>query len=341
MTNKNCQGCGAPLQNTDINKIGYVVDLNHEICRRCFRLKHYGDASVIKKDEVILRDLLSELKNVEGTLVLLIDLLNYDVRILDMMETHFKDRPLILCITKSDLLPETLSREKIKRMVNLSLASRKIDHLMVAVTSLKSKPSIENLKRMLSRTRGNLIFIGMANAGKSSLINAITDSNALTVSAFPHTTLKINKVDFEGRNLYDTPGFKLQGYLEKLSLKDASDYAVLKPLKAKTYQISETQTYIIAPFIVLTITPSEPMSVTFYLSQTCPFHRSGKHAVDYLEKHHPEMVKMKSEIRYNKLDESTDVVFSGLGWMSLKGKAESIIIQTELKSEITLRKALL
>lgn len=338
---KNCQGCGALLQNKDINKIGYVVNLEHEICRRCFRLKHYGDVTVIHKDEVIFKDLLQELKQVNGSLVLLIDLLNYDTRILDMMENHFKDRQIVLVITKSDLLPSTLSREKIKRMVNISLTDRKIDHVAVAVTSLKSKPSIENLKRMLSRVRGDLIFIGMVNAGKSSLINAITDSNALTVSSFPHTTLKINQVEYEGRTLYDTPGFKFQGYLEKLSLKAANQYAVLKPIKAKTFQVSDPQTYIIAPFIILTLTPSEPLSVTFYLSETCPFHRSGKRALDYIQKHHPEMTALNSEIRYNKINETTDVVFSGIGWMSIKGKAESIIIQTDLKSEITLRKALL
>jgi 30S ribosome assembly GTPase len=339
--NKTCQGCGALLQTTDPTGIGYVVDLSHEVCRRCFRLTHYGDASVIRKDEVVLKELLTSLKQVEGTFVLLMDLLNYDVRILDMMETHFKDRPILLVITKSDLLPRTLSREKIKRMVNLSLADRKIDHLAVAVTSLKSKASLINLKNMLGRTRGNLIFIGMANAGKSSLINAITDSNTLTVSAFPHTTLKINRIDYEGRSLYDTPGFKLQGYLENMSLKDAKHYAVMKPLKAKTYQITDPQTFIIAPFVTLTVTPVEALSVTFYLSETCPFHRSGKSAQAYLEKHHPKMNAMKSEIRYNKVDERSDVVISGIGWMSVKGKAESILIKTDLKQEISLRKALL
>ena len=339
--NKTCQGCGALLQTTDPTAIGYVPDLNHTVCRRCFRLTHYGDASVIRKDEVILKELLSSLKKVEGTFVLLMDLVNYDVRVLDMLETHFKDRPIILVITKSDLLPKTLSREKIKRMVNLSLTDRKIDHLAIAVTSLKSKASLFNLKNMLAKTKGDLIFIGMANAGKSSLINALTGSDSLTVSAFAHTTLKINRIDYEGRTLYDTPGFTLQGFLETLSLKEAKRYAVMKPLKAKTFQITDPQTFIIAPFVTLTVTPLEALSVTFYLSETCPFHRSGNNAQAYLEKHHPEMAAMSSEIRYNKVDEKTDVVISGIGWMSVKGKAESILIKTDLKQEISLRKALL
>lgn len=339
--NKTCSGCGAPLQTTDPNAIGYVPDLNHAVCRRCFRLTHYGDATVIKKDEVVLKDLLNQLKKVEGTFVLLIDLLNVDVRVLDMMETHFKDRPILLVITKSDLLPKTLSQEKIRRMVNLARTGRTIDLIGVAVTSVKSKASIASLRRTLGKTKGDLIFIGMANAGKSSLINALTESAGLTVSSFPHTTLKINAVDFEGRTLYDTPGFKLQGYLEQLSLSEAKRYTVSRPLKAKTFQLSEPQTYIVDPFFAITVTPSEAMSVTFYLADTCPFHRSGKNAEAMIAKHYPALASVSTEIRYNKIDEQTDVVFSGIGWMSVKGKVDSIVIKTPLKAEITLRKALL
>jgi ribosome biogenesis GTPase A len=194
---------------------------------------------------------------------------------------------------------------------------------------------------MIAKTRGDLIFIGMANAGKSSLINALTDSKILTVSPFPHTTLKLNRIDYENRTLIDTPGFKLQGFLESMSLKDAKKYTVMKPLKAKTYQLTDPQTFVIAPFLSLTVTPKEELSVTFYLADTCPLHRSGKNAQSYLENHLPELAAEGAEIRYNKLDERSDLVFSGIGWMSVKGQAESIIIKTRLKQEITLRKALL
>lgn len=40
---KKCSGCGVLLQNDNINKEGYVDDLNKDICERCFKLKYYGE----------------------------------------------------------------------------------------------------------------------------------------------------------------------------------------------------------------------------------------------------------------------------------------------------------
>ena len=39
---KKCSGCGVLLQNDNINKEGYVDDLNKDICERCFKLKYYS-----------------------------------------------------------------------------------------------------------------------------------------------------------------------------------------------------------------------------------------------------------------------------------------------------------
>ena len=47
---KKCIGCGAVLQNTNDNQIGYVPNLNTKTkyCRRCFRIIHYNELEVIK-----------------------------------------------------------------------------------------------------------------------------------------------------------------------------------------------------------------------------------------------------------------------------------------------------
>ena len=50
---KICYGCGIPLQNKDENKLGYTPNLNNDLCKRCFRLKNYGE---IKNNDVINND---------------------------------------------------------------------------------------------------------------------------------------------------------------------------------------------------------------------------------------------------------------------------------------------
>ena len=35
-----CVGCGAELQSIDRNNDGYVEDLSHNLCERCFLIKN-------------------------------------------------------------------------------------------------------------------------------------------------------------------------------------------------------------------------------------------------------------------------------------------------------------
>ena len=37
-----CIGCGVVLQNTDSNNDGYVENLEHNLCKRCFMIKNYN-----------------------------------------------------------------------------------------------------------------------------------------------------------------------------------------------------------------------------------------------------------------------------------------------------------
>ena len=50
---KKCIGCGALFQTADENKPGFVEKENFEksiICKRCFRIKNYGDYKIVEKD---------------------------------------------------------------------------------------------------------------------------------------------------------------------------------------------------------------------------------------------------------------------------------------------------
>ena len=49
MMNK-CSGCGAILQNEDINALGYTRNISGNLCERCFRIKNYGDYKLVDKD---------------------------------------------------------------------------------------------------------------------------------------------------------------------------------------------------------------------------------------------------------------------------------------------------
>lgn len=58
----------------------------------------------------------------------------------------------------------------------------------------------------LLRHDRDVAVIGMANAGKSTLLNALMNSAQLTTSRHPGTTLDFTKLPFEDFVIYDTPG---------------------------------------------------------------------------------------------------------------------------------------
>ena len=44
---KYCLGCGVLLQDKEEKKEGYVSDISQNYCKRCFRMTHYHELSVV------------------------------------------------------------------------------------------------------------------------------------------------------------------------------------------------------------------------------------------------------------------------------------------------------
>ena len=71
-----CLGCGIKLQNIDSNIEGYVINIDSNICERCFKLKNYGEYKITNKTN---EDYLNILKNIDNN-----SLVIYVTSILDL-----------------------------------------------------------------------------------------------------------------------------------------------------------------------------------------------------------------------------------------------------------------
>ena len=195
---KVCSGCGTILQNTDPHLEGYTPDLKNDLCQRCFKIKHYGvnlpTSKVIKNEDLLLK-----INKRQHMILFLVDFLNIYQEIIDVYQ-KIKD-PKILVITKSDLIPQNIKKDKmgdnIKRVYGI-----KEDVLMV---SAQTGENI-NLIRDLINKHQKVDIVGFTNAGKSSLINRLAISN-LTVSKDANTTLDFIEIKTEYGIIYDSPGF--------------------------------------------------------------------------------------------------------------------------------------
>lgn len=336
-----CPGCGAPLQSHSPTELGYRQRPDQPVCQRCFRLKHYGDTDRFEQSNVSLAQILREVRAIAGTLVVLIDLVNFDPQMLDVLDEQLFDRPVVLVFTKRDLLPVTLSQYKIAQMVRRHLKGRRLRVLESMTVSVRDRASIADLSEYLAELNDDILIAGMVNAGKSSLINALLGTEQLTVSPHAHTTLGVQALPFRGKTIYDTPGFHIVSAVEGLSVQDAAPYSITTPIKPVTFQITSEQTFILGDLAAVRIVPVDSGSVTVYASTRCPMHRSGPRAEAYLEEHHSDLANLESLTLGEDLDEAWDVVITGLGWVSLKGRFTSVSVLSQHPECCSLRKALL
>ncbi|KAI9074228.1 hypothetical protein K1719_043793 [Acacia pycnantha] len=243
-----CYGCGAPLQTSEIDAPGYVDLKTYELkkkhhqlktilCGRCRLLSHgkmitavgghggySGGKQFITAEE--LREKLSHLRHEKALIVKLVDIVDFNGSFLSRVRDLAGANPIILVVTKIDLLPRDTDLNCIGDWVVEAVTKKGLNVLSVHLTSSKSLVGITGVVSEIQKEKkGRDVYIlGSANVGKSAFINALLkimaekDPIAAAAqkykpiqSAVPGTTLgpiRINAFIGEG-NLYDTPGVHL------------------------------------------------------------------------------------------------------------------------------------
>ena len=193
-----CVGCGIKLQEKDKNELGYTPNLNNELCERCFKLKNYN--ILTNKGINIDNDKLIKKINELNTCVLfLVDFINLDSEVIDAYK-KIKSKK-ILIITKADIIPKNIKYQKlIQNIKNIYDIKENL-----ILTSSKTKLNIKTITKLCLEEK-NICLAGFTNAGKSSLINALVGSD-ITVSKKSNTTQDFIKLNVDGINIYDAPGF--------------------------------------------------------------------------------------------------------------------------------------
>ena len=113
MTNK-CVGCGVELQINHPEELGYTNSLDSTYCKRCYRIKHYGDHASLKKHSVSSDKVFEAVNQIEGTILLVIDVTDIDSGLFTGIQRHLTNRDFIIVLTKWDLLPKTVSKQKVE-----------------------------------------------------------------------------------------------------------------------------------------------------------------------------------------------------------------------------------
>lgn len=323
--NKTCIGCGALLQDKDPNQVGYVSDLEKELCERCFKIRHYNHYQTVEKNN---QDYLSILENTITTndlILFVVDLWNMSPMIEEMM-TYFKKNPVLLVMTKRDILPKSIYEERLLDYME----GQFVDKIMI---SSKKNYHFDLLMEKIKKyqTSKYVYVVGLTNAGKSTMLNQIIKNytnleTTITTSMQPSTTLGTIEIPLdETLTLIDTPGILDEGnLLNVVDPKVMKKVIPKKEIKPISYQVKGTQYFWIDDICSFTVTDN---NIVIFISNTLQIKRFYKETDTSNFIPHTFTVKEKQ-----------DIVIPGLGFIKVMNSGK-ITIYVKEQVDVFIRKS--
>lgn len=357
-----CEGCGAKLQFDNPNVSGYIpkevylkrLSEGKEIlCQRCFQMKHYSKLKHIDLSNEELwkrfKKLLDRFKNV----LWIIDIFDFEGNFRKEISSLLKNKNVIYVINKIDLLPKAVTRREMYDWLLERIGSDQI-----YLVSAMKKLGIQSLVRRLKVIRDDILIIGYTNAGKSSLINKICGTN-ITVSSFPNTTLDLIKIESTdlNLNLYDTPGITFgDRFIDILSPVCQQKILPLNELKRKTFKAVSEKFYLLGALVQIKVRELKTEKAIFqiFAPENVVIHETKPERVkELIEKQSGRFLvppckpgeiptdRLNYKVKSIIINEGKEIVFPGIGWLTMK-KGEVIFdIYFPDKMKIYKRKALI
>ncbi len=357
MTNANlersarCSGCGIALQSENQQAPGFVPEASiHKedaICQRCFRIKHYNEASSITVDQDEFLKLLGSIASTESLVVHIVDLFDFEGSLISGLQRFVGNNPVLLVVNKIDLLPRVTNWNRLRNWVQKQARENGLKVAEVVLCSARRNIGFDRVVEAVTTLRGHrdVYVVGATNVGKSTLINRLISDYSdlkreLTVSRYPGTTLDAVQIPLDdGRSIIDTPGIVYSTRLTELvSRKDLGSIMPDKPLKPMTYQLNAHQTLFFGAMARFDFIEGDRQSFTAFVSGGIEIHRTKLERADELYAEHkgtllsppdeeglaslPAWTRHRLRIQAGK---SQDVFVSGLGWVQANGKSGATV----------------
>ncbi len=306
---RKCIGCGATFQSYDPSLPGYVDNEKIDealVCKRCFRIKNYGDYKIINELDDNNKKIFSAIMKKNDLVLFLCDILTLDESLSYI--NNFKSK-VILVITKKDVLPKSVKESK---LINYIKNNYKINVIDIIFVSANKNYNIDLLINIINKHKNStkVYLVGNTNAGKSTLINALIKSykktdGYITTSSLPQTTINEIEVNLTSDlTLIDTPGLvNNDNYLTNCNINDIKKIMPKKEIKPRTYQMKPNQSLIIGDYARIDYLSDKKNSFTLYLSNDIKVKRINIDTNNYL--------RDLNLISFN-LDDKKDIVIKGL-----------------------------
>lgn len=361
-----CYGCGVTIQTEDPKGVGYAPSSSlakeEIICQRCFRLRHYNEVQDVSLTDQDFLNILNQLAKTDSLIVKIVDIFDFNGSWLPGLHRFVGKNPILLIGNKADLLPKSVKSSKVIQWMKNEAKQLGLRPIDVLLTSAQKGFHIQEVLEKIDHYRDgkDVYVVGCTNVGKSTLINRILHEaaeveNLITTSHFPGTTLDMIKIPLnDGQSLIDTPGIinhhQIAHYVSK---KDLKIITPKKEIKSRVFQLNEQQTLFFGGLARLDYEKGGRRSLVCYMGNELDIHRTKLENADALYKNHlgdmlqpprkdeletfPELIRHDFTIREGK----TDIVFSGLGWVTIPEAGAKVAAYVPKGVHVLLRKSLI
>ncbi|NHM30395.1 ribosome biogenesis GTPase YqeH [Neobacillus terrae] len=361
-----CIGCGVKIQTADPGGLGYApasaLEKEMIICQRCFRLKHYNEIQDVSLTDDDFLKILNGIGETDALIVKVVDIFDFNGSWLPGIQRFAGSNKVVLVGNKVDLLPKSVKHNKLihwmkEQSRELGLNPEEI-FLVSAVKGNFVRETAEAIDEL--RNGKDVYVVGCTNVGKSTFINRIIKEVAggqdvITTSHFPGTTLDIIEIPLDdGKAIIDTPGIinhhQMAHFVDKKDLKIITPKKEIKPA---VFQLNEEQTLFLGGLARFDYISGGRRSFVCHFSNELKIHRTKmenaselyeKHAGEMLTPpnkedmdHFPELIRQEFMIREPK----TDIVFSGLGWITVNEPGAKVAAYVPKGVQTMLRKSLI
>lgn len=350
---RKCIGCGSILQCDDVNKPGYIPEVRENTdkdlyCKRCFRLNHYNELPKILATKEAYEKVIDEVIERKGLIVLLVDLFDFTGTFIPDIVKKLRNKNVILVANKYDLLPKSNNINKVVEWLSY-MCNRvffKVD--AIHVVSSKKGHYIDDLMNTIDLLRNDrdVYFVGCANVGKSSLINALLKrftsktEDVISTSEIPGTTIDAINIPFfeDNKALIDTPGLiNDKSILEQLLSTSYRTIVPSKEIKPITYQLFSENTIFVSGLAMVSLLEGDTVSFTCYFSEKLLIHRTKTSKKQELIDNHlggmlnPPSIEEAKDIKYRDVEftlagnKKQDIVISGLGFITVNKPCKVLV----------------
>ncbi|MEG0823518.1 MAG: GTPase [Erysipelotrichaceae bacterium] len=355
-----CKGCGVKMQSEDIHAIGYTPKQDGEYCQRCFRITHYDDMKISMQQGIDNDEVLRKIASMDAFVLWVVDLFDFEANIVKGMNRHLKDKEIVLVASKRDLLPESMGNNKIIQFIykRLKFYGIEVKGIIIcgglaANASIENNDSVFEIQKVLNGYANDkdIVVMGMANAGKSTILNAVVGNSDRTTSRYPGTTLDFIDIAWNDHKIIDTPGLtRYDSLLTHVDAKMLKQVIPMKTIKPVVFQLQGSQSLAVGGFLRLDLDSCEDVTCVCYFSDQLTIHRGKLANADVLwetQLHKlliPTLNESFNEMKAYEHGASSyklDVVIHGLGFFSIQGDLRNIKVYVNSDINVTFREAMI